>query len=239
MTTSPIARYLEEVGATIGLAEMDSISKKIERNGLMYSLNEPPLTLRLKNIFRTNTQIVKKNLRPEQKLIDSIIDRQYRIASYYYLSLTPRAGIDTGPMSSLLFSCFHKNLISFVGTIVLTQQGLYGPARPLLRQSFEALMIAKYCSLNGSHELYNKWAQGEKSIFLTSDVLRNISDPDHSIFDDFWKMMCEYSHATIFSQQVSFSPPDMIVQSKLNYDLTLILLECNYHVLSILLPINA
>lgn len=90
--------------------------------------------------------------------------------------------------------------------LLLCGYGLYGSARPLLRQNFEALLIAKSSVLRP--ELIQRWGTAEEhrspktDIKISQDVFRGLRtkrgiDSLHSL----WREFNDLTHATPFSQQ--------------------------------------
>jgi hypothetical protein len=68
--------------------------------------------------------------------------------------LEPYAAVNE--VQRLLTPCFHKGLLSLYVAQSLTFEGLYGSARPLMRQAFEFLVIGKFCSAHRTSEVFDK-----------------------------------------------------------------------------------
>ena len=105
--------------------------------------------------------------------IAKIFDLQCRLASFYLPFCKPNLigyKKNLRSLNAILFSCFHKNLISLFSSYKLSLEGLYGPARPILRNVYEYLMIAKFSNVSGSLKVLNKW-YNHQPIFLTNMVI--------------------------------------------------------------------
>ena len=133
----------------------------------------------------------------------------------------------------LLFSLFHRNFFSYFSALKLTVNGLYMPARPLLRNIFESLMIAKFCNINDNVRVMKRWDSGE-AVYFANSILKKIIIPDPKPFYDFWGLICEHTHATKSSSQLflEFEKEDNIDGVSENLAIMNALLECNYHLLN-------
>jgi hypothetical protein len=162
---------------------------------------------------------------------EQLLNTQYRIASHF-MALAETSLPDWGRVRPVLLSAFHKNLLIFFSSLYLTERGFYGPGLTLLRNSFEALMIAKYSVLSQSDTLLDRWKDG-KPISMQRDILSHILNPDPSPLANFWKALCEQSHATVYATQPS-AAMDEDVETRVFANLVFLnmLLECNYHLLS-------
>lgn len=132
---------------------------------------------------------------------------------------------------TIMFTAFLKNLLTIQSAIILTNKGLYGPARILLRNIFEFLLIAKFVSITHKLSLIKKWDESG-NISVSKEVFRKISKPDIKELKKFWSLLCKYSHSTIQSVQGSMDLRKETTQIRLNYVFILLLLECNYHLLN-------
>lgn len=194
-----------------------------------YARTDVSLIKRFRQETRENEQIILKTVKEELWLIEKVFDTEYKIASYYFWTLNgliPRSHL----MSNLL-STFHKNLFAFYAALELTRKGLFGSARPLMRTIFESLMISKFCSISRNKYLLQKWGDGE-TIYFTNSIVKNILFPQPAVFQDFWKIVCLYSHPTIFSQQISLNIKEERKELLLNFVFLKILFVCSYHLLS-------
>jgi len=183
-----------------------------------------------------NAVEIEKNLARMISNAERLIDIQCKITSYFsgwwsYTPLHRYKGYQK--LSTLLFSAFHKNIFSFYTALRLSSFGLYGPARPLLRNSFEWLMVSKFSSISENTSVLAKW-NDEKTIYFSNSILKKIKIPDPKPFYYFWSLVCEYSHATRTAMQISLD-----INNENNYEdivsniaIVNALIECNYHLLN-------
>lgn len=183
-----------------------------------------------------NRAKIDKDFADKLDRIHKIIDIQHQILNDFsmILAIGPIFGIDIGSASTITFSASTKNLIAFISTLELLRSGLHGPGRVLLRQAFEALLMAKFCSVSQDSKIYELWLEG-KIIRFAKDVIHRIAVPDNTSLNNFWFHLCRYSHATTYSQQASLDSGDE--DERRGVELTLVfldmLLECNYHLINI------
>ncbi|MBX3627993.1 MAG: hypothetical protein KF892_23490 [Rhizobacter sp.] len=154
----------------------------------------------------------------------------YRIASYYvWLADAPHIA-SLNQANNVLFSACHKNLVAFHSALKLTRVGLYGPARAILRHVLESLVIAKFSSVSHNPQVMERWKEGEV-VYFGNAILKKILRPDPEPFRDFWNLMSDYSHATIYSQQIVLNVQNDPEQVPLNLVFMRILMDCQYHAL--------
>jgi len=163
-------------------------------------------------------------------LIVNLLNLQYDFALIYWSVAAMVVHYETG-LLSVMVSAFYKNLFAFYAAVELTQKGLYGPARPILRYIFESLMIAKFCSVSRNQDLIQKW-HNEEHIGLSNEVINKIKTPDNSGLKKFLRPLNSFTHATRSAQQILFNVDENWNEIYLNTILLKVLLECNYHVLN-------
>jgi hypothetical protein len=186
--------------------------------------------------IKKNTSETNKSLAAMIHNAEELIDIQCKIASYFvgwwsYKPLYRLKGLQK--LSPLLFSAFHKNIFSFYSALRLSSYGLYGPARPLLRNIFEWLMISKFSSISENASVLANW-NDEKTIYFSNSVLKKIKIPDPIPFYLFWSLICDFSHATRTSMQISLDIKDKDNNKDIMSNIAIInaLIECNYHLLN-------
>jgi hypothetical protein len=168
----------------------------------------------------------------EIMMIQEVLNTLYAIASEYAWLLNDHEIADLNKANKIVFSALHKNLIALHTSLKLTKIGLYGPARSILRHVYEALLIAKFCSVSHNTDLYEKWKNG-KEVYLSKNVLKKIIHPDTEAFKKFWSSMSEYSHASIHAQQVAVNIKNFpLHEISLNLVFLRTLIDCQYHLLS-------
>lgn len=160
-----------------------------------------------------------------------IMDNTYRLSSHHVWMLSNPHLAQVHRYSKVIFSAIGKNFFVLHGALQLTRQGLYGPARTLLRHVFEYLVVAKYCAVSLEARVFDRWDAGD-TVYFTNGVLKKIVKPDTKELKDFWALMCQYSHSTNVSQQVVLewdgSEDDIFV----TLCFIRALLECQYHLLN-------
>lgn len=196
--------------------------------------NNGSLVSKFNELTQKNLEVFSDKSKVYIRSIEALINIQSQIASYFIgFWLHPISGFGKGRLElmPLLFSLFLKNVFSFYSVVNLTLRGLYGPSRPLLRHIFESQMISKFCHICNDDHVLKKWTSGE-TIYFTNSILRKIIIPDPRPFSEFWTLICDYSHATRFSGQVTLETEEIQKNVVLNMALMGALLECNYHLLN-------
>jgi hypothetical protein len=175
-------------------------------------------------------RIIARSGQGELELISKIIEKSFSLAGHYVWAINIPHIAQLSPVSKILLSAIHKNFISFCAVLDLTRQGLYGPARVILRHIYEGLVIAKFCSLSSNRKVFEQWENGDYVRF-TNDVLNRIAIPDPDPFRKLWEVLCAFTHATVYSQQATLDAKKNRVEIVLTFQITRALLECNYHLL--------
>jgi hypothetical protein len=161
-----------------------------------------------------------------------MLDNNYALMAEHFYLLDPRANvlIQAHPKQVMLASAVGKNFFVLQSSLQLVREGLYGPARTLLRHVLEALVIAKYTSLSEEYSAYNRWSDGKSLSF--SRLLDKVGSPDMNEIKILWDILCKSSHATNVSQQIVLEWQEC----KKDIHITLLfiraLLECQYHLLN-------
>lgn len=132
---------------------------------------------------------------------------------------------------SLIYTALHKNFYIIYSANDLLKKGLYGSSLVLLRQSFEFLMISKFCAISKDYNLYNQWENG-KHINMKNLILNKIKKPNVEKLNDFWKYLCNVNHSSIYSQQVDLIWKNQIDSINSTFIYIRILLEWHYHLLN-------
>ena len=171
---------------------------------MLYNLRDENLTAHLRKNQKQNAEIIDDEFSQVIVNIESLLNIQHKIASVFFSALIIQEILFRSvlPSQQLLFSAYHKNALSLFAALELTRTGLHGSARANLRQAFEALMLARYCSLTADEKVLEKWAAG-KPLSLGREVIRNIVKPNPQPFWTLWEILSNYTHATIYAQQLS------------------------------------
>ena len=178
----------------------------------------------------SHAEITKSFLRESESIVQCIND-VYRIASRYMWTIYGLSDTIVSPVQDVLFPCFHKSLVSLYVSHDLTISGLYGPARPHLRHAFESLMIAKYCSVNPESDVFDRWVDGV-DIYFTNAILKRIRHPFAEEFIALWKLLCQWSHSTVFAGQSDLSIRNTKSELLMNFGIIEVFLQWSYHLLN-------
>ncbi len=138
-----------------------------------------------------------------------------------------------------------------ISILMLTRKSLYGSARPILRQFFESLIIAKYAEYDSKlakawHE-QNESTNPSRQVSIGRDVLNSLSRKGKAVeaLRETWRNLCATSHATRSSQQVLRVPnpskPNEFEEylqlstyfpnTEYSLDLLFLMLAMNYHLI--------
>lgn len=167
---------------------------------------------------------------------EKLIDIQCEIASYFvgwWSSEVMSIRKGQRELHPLLFSAFHKNIFNIYAALKLTTSGFYGPARPLMRNVFEYLMISKFSNISNDSQVMKRWYEGE-TVYFTNSIIKKILVPDPKPFAEFWSIICGFTHATRTATQVSIDINELYVYKDIFINIAVLnaLLECNYHLLN-------
>lgn len=198
---------------------------------LDYDRTGPPFVELVEAIESENLKVVGAEHKREVEILKEGLNCLYAMASEFAWLINAPHIAHLNKANTILFSTLHKNLVALYTSLKLTRMGLYGPARSMLRHAYEALLVAKYCSLSHDIQIYEKWKGGDV-VYLTNGVLKKIQKPSTEAFKDFWTLMSNYSHATIYAQQVAMNIKSVPDEVPLNLVYLRILLDCQYHLLS-------
>ncbi len=201
----------------------------------MYSSETKSAFELLNSHLENNTSKIRDVFCLEIENSERMLDIQCKIASYF--TGWWNSGMVVQPkgdrtLDKLLFSAFHKNILSFYSALKLNSMGLYGSVRPLMRNIFEWLMISKFSSISDNTNVMKKWDNIE-TVYFSNAVLKKIKDPSPDPFIEFWSIICDYTHATKYSMQASLdiSNRNNFRDILGNYGVLNALLECNYHLI--------
>jgi hypothetical protein len=163
-------------------------------------------------------------------LIKSIFDAQQKIFKLYFWMT--QADFHKNSLSKKILCAAHlKNMNTIFSNIELTSYGLYGSSRILLRQIFEFLIIAKYSSLTHDEKFIEHWQNGGQ-IGIGKQVFQKIKIKEFEKIGKFWKILCDFNHATSLSNQIGLKYKYVKDEIVGDFAIILILLNCNYHMLT-------
>lgn len=163
------------------------------------------------------------------RLIQALDDLHIVASQFIPLEwLEPYANVNE--VHRLLTPCFHKSLLSLYVAQSLTFEGLYGPARPLMRQAFEFLVIGKFCSVHPTSEVFDKWID-QMDVYLASAVLKRVAKPELTEISQLWSRLSKWTHSTSESVQINVSLADSREDIELNAGLIGVLIRFADHLL--------
>lgn len=177
--------------------------------------------------LQENAQFIKHKFENNIRLINDVFEIEIELFKLISGTLEPNLHATNNTTPIALSGCY-KSLLSIYNAFRLTIDGYYGSARILLRHAFEYLLIAKYCSINRNNALIEKWERGD-DISLGREVLSKLASPLPSRFRTFWKLLCQFTHATVYSQQAELEATKNEKDIGVNFQLIKALLEMNYH----------
>ncbi len=194
-------------------------------------MTQKPIFNQLNKKAKDNKILILEKFKEDIQEIIEIFNLQYdyieehlKVASLeYYLSMEY--------YSNMLATAFRKNMFSFYSAFHSTQQGLFGSARIVLRNIYEFLLIGKYSAISEDNKFIDKWTEG-KDVSLQREVFSNIISPKLVEIKELWKLLCKFTHSTIYAQQIDFNANRFFKDIKFNLILLKVLLEMNFHLLN-------
>ncbi len=198
---------------------------------LNYSSNGPAFNEIIFHSINFNEKKIKENFGDLNLQINNSFNYLYEYASLYLSLIYAPILVERNPATKIIFPCFHKSLIGLYSAFFLTCKGFWGAARPLIRLTFESIIIAKFCSVNYESDVFDKWIDG-MPLFFSNSILKKIEKPKTEEFKKFWTILNGFTHSSIYSSQ-----PDIKVSPDLkNIQLNLVFIEmmlvCKYHLLN-------
>jgi len=173
-----------------------------------------------------------ENKHPEDiHIIMNTYNTQMELLQLYLLVLDSDPYVEPDEFSSMIFTAIYKNYISLYSALDLTLQGFYGAARILFRNVYEFLIISKAVAIRKDIGLLEKWKNGD-DISLRKEVFSRVKKPKSLEMQNLWKTLCEFTHGTIYSQQVKLEYNEIKNEVKFNFVCMKMLLDMNYHVLN-------
>jgi hypothetical protein len=196
-----------------------------------YGPNSPPLREKLAANTAACEEMVNRHLGEDVELARRLLDANYGLACHYmWFDRAPHIALPSKHIT-VSFAAFHKGLLMLSSCIDLTQRGFYGSARPLLRHTYEFLMIAKFCCVSPDNRVYDRW-QKREVVYFTNAILKKISSPDMSPLADLWNELNELTHATRVSSQVDLHFPNIARDVQANLALIQVMADWLAHILT-------
>lgn len=184
-----------------------------------------------RRLWRANARAAARVMGDRLTLVESMFDAYAGIERHFHwvASKSEEFTHIRSPVKCAMTLCYKSSLAIF-SAYELTRHGFYGSAGPLLRQSYEGLLIGKYCCLAKTRSLHDRWIGGEP-VFVGRDVLRKIRDPNPEPLHHLWQDLCEISHSSIYFQQVALEFGQNAFMVGGAFVFIMMLLECTYHLL--------
>jgi hypothetical protein len=160
--------------------------------------------------------------------LQSILNQLHQLAAHHYPWLGALATVN--PSTRVIFPCFHFALVNCQTALYLTRRGLYAPARPIMRQAYEAGVIAKFCSVAHDSSVFDYWAENQE-VSLGNDVFANLSHPNPTALRRFWRTTSQLTHSMAMSGQWVLRIKDArgLQEVLTNAAFIGMLTECMYH----------
>lgn len=143
-------------------------------------------------------------------------------------------GIGSNRNSELVLSTLYKGLNNMQAIMDLTISGHIGAARIVMRNVFEYLVIGKYLQLFSDEGAVEKWDNIEY-INIDRRIFQRTIYPDNQnkgAFLRWWKLLCQYSHATRTSGQISFLFEEIKSEIHVNFSFMFVLCSMLHHFMS-------
>lgn len=175
-----------------------------------------------KIIYEKNRKRVLKEFEKDCSLVTSLFDKMQFLIDQYSIRFI--LGIGNGKNADVMLSTLVKSMYNLHAVIDLTQNGNIGPARIIIRNIFEFLVMGKYILLHDDHSARVKWDNLEY-INIDRRIFQNTIYPDNEskeAFIKWWTLLCQYAHATRASGQESYEYDD--IKAEINMNLTFILM---------------
>lgn len=185
-----------------------------------------------RRVGRANTQAVVDNMPDRVRLVESMFDAYARVERWFHWVSSEYQEITAirRPVKSAMTLCYKSSLAIFCA-YELTRHGFYGAAAPLLRQSYEALVIGKYCSLARTETLHERWLRGQ-SVFIGREILNKVAKADPEPLRLLWGELSQISYLSVYSRQLDLDFARNKSMVGANLVLIMMLIECTYHLLS-------
>ncbi|GHU82658.1 hypothetical protein FACS1894196_1330 [Clostridia bacterium] len=145
-----------------------------------------------------------------------------------------RMGIGDNRHSDVVLSTLYKGLNNMQAIMELTLSGQIGAARIVMRNVFEYLVVGKYFQLVDDEQAVKKW-QDTENIRIDQTVFKKTIYPvnrNKEAFLRWWRVLCQYSHATRVSGQVGFLFEDLEQEIHVNFTFLLMLFSMLHHFMS-------
>jgi hypothetical protein len=156
---------------------------------------------------RTNARALKEQFEYHFKTLREIVDCQSRLTGIFFHEVNLKRIQDFAYKDNLLLNntLFNLPYRSF-SILLLVENSMYGAARPILRQSFEQMIIAKQSELDSG--LATRWHNQDR--IGAGEVLARLKQngKDISALSKFWDTLNRVTHPTREAMQPLLIPQD-------------------------------
>lgn len=180
-------------------------------------------------IHKKNQERALADFKSDYDLVVSLFDKMQLLINKYAIRF--EMGIGSNRHLDIILSTLVKSMNNMETVIELTINGDIGSARIIIRNIFEFLVMGKYMILYDDQAVREKWDKIEY-INIDRKIFKNAVYPDNkskTAFVNWWERLCQYSHATRASGQVSYDYEDIKSDIRLNFTFMLMLFSMLYH----------
>lgn len=189
-----------------------------------------PFTWMIRRASRFNKKELTSYHRTGATGTPRALDDLWTILGRYSAAIYSVPDAQPHPAQSILFPCIYKSMFSLYAAHRLTLDGLFGLGRPHLRHAFESLMLAKFCAMEPATDVYDRWIDGV-DVFLGKGVIQKITRPEPEEFSRAWKMLCVWTHSTVYAGQVGMDIETSKQEAMTNYGLCDVFVQWIYHLI--------
>ena len=198
---------------------------------LVLSEDGPAFCRMLKAGIRTNRKAFQGT--QYQRFVHSTqgLDDLWRYLSRYVGIAQSLPDVVPNPAHDVIVLCIFNAMLSLYTSHKLTAEGLYGPARPHLRHAFESLVIAKFCSVDPSSDVFDRWVDG-MDVYFSNSILKKIAKPSTTELAKAWSLLCNWSHASVYSGQLTMRHDKVSEHALWNLTLIAVFIQWLYHLIN-------
>jgi len=182
-------------------------------------------------------EIIEQEKKELLKVYGERFDKEFEILELFYNQLSmftwivssglyDKVGID------ILGSSIIKSFSSLYSSFTLEKEGHFGSSRILFRYVYEYLIIGKYYAVTYDDAILRKWRQKNKTQrndISIRKLLNTVNNINPKPLLRFWSELCDFTHATKYSQQIGYSYNEYKIEFAINQGFIVILLDMMFH----------